>query len=131
MSETERELRERVARLQARFSSYDVGDRPMSPPVRLIREVCEAEAALSAFLYEKNYKAPPRSSITREQIAEARAALENATKRPWVVTSRGTVAAAQSAMTLEQREANARAAVLAVNLLEAALDRIEELEREK
>lgn len=41
------ELRERVAELRRRFESYAGGDRPMSPPVRLIRELASAEAELS------------------------------------------------------------------------------------
>ncbi len=46
---------ERLAQLQshrdeldARFRSYDGGDRPMSPPVKLIRELAMVEAELRA-----------------------------------------------------------------------------------
>lgn len=39
--------RERVSRLNQRFTSYDGGDRPMSPPVSLIRELAAAEADLA------------------------------------------------------------------------------------
>jgi hypothetical protein len=38
-----RQLQERIDELRKRFASYDGGDRPMSPPVRLIRELCDAE----------------------------------------------------------------------------------------
>jgi len=40
------DLRDRVAVLDQRFRSYDCGDRPMSPPVKLIRELVEAGAEL-------------------------------------------------------------------------------------
>jgi hypothetical protein len=40
-------LRARVYVLRAKFNSYNVGDRPMSPPARLIRELFDAEAALA------------------------------------------------------------------------------------
>jgi hypothetical protein len=42
------ELQERVDGLRRRFQSYDGGDRPMSPPVSLIRELNAAEAELVA-----------------------------------------------------------------------------------
>ena len=35
-------------RLRARFASYNGGDRPMSPPVALIRELAEVEAQIEA-----------------------------------------------------------------------------------
>lgn len=44
------ELRERVYELRRKFESYSGGDRPMSPPVKLIRELAEAEVALEMAL---------------------------------------------------------------------------------
>ncbi len=43
---TKSELRVHVSALRERFASYDGGDRPMSPPASLIRELAEAEAKL-------------------------------------------------------------------------------------
>ena len=44
------EARRRVAELTARFEGYDVGDRPMSPPVSLFRELRVAEDRLRELL---------------------------------------------------------------------------------
>ncbi len=40
------DAQKRVDELRRRFASYDGGDRPMSPPVALIRELQEAETEL-------------------------------------------------------------------------------------
>lgn len=44
---SEEAARERVSQLNQRFTSYDGGDRPMSPPVSLMRELAAAEADLA------------------------------------------------------------------------------------
>lgn len=41
-----KELRSQVDELQRKFETYGYGDRPQSPPVKLIRELREAERAL-------------------------------------------------------------------------------------
>jgi hypothetical protein len=46
--ETIEELRRRVGELRTRVQAYDGGDRPMSPPVRLLQELWDAEDALRA-----------------------------------------------------------------------------------
>lgn len=40
------QARQRVAELTARIEGYSVGDRPMSPPVALLRELYAAEDRL-------------------------------------------------------------------------------------
>ena len=44
------QARQRVSDLRARVESYDGGDRPMSPPVALLRELYAAEDRLRELL---------------------------------------------------------------------------------
>lgn len=69
------ELQARVDKLNEKFRSYDGGDRPMSPPAKLMRELFDAEKELSeARLAEKRGPLPkvhPREVATREAAIEA------------------------------------------------------------
>ena len=47
------ELIERRDELRRKFESYDGGDRPMSPPVSLMRELAKVEAELDALPEEE------------------------------------------------------------------------------